>query len=119
MQTAADNPLPIGVKQEMSFQVGQKVVSLATWSAFPGAESVPVKDGIYTVRSIETRGGTGHRLCEISNQPRDWSNGYGEVAFDANHFRPVVEDTDKLEWARKLLEPQALAKFKRKERVEA
>lgn len=76
----------------MSFRVGQKVVCVNDrW--MDKAFALPVKGSVYTVRDIEVHPsyGTFIRLVEISNPPARFQDGYFEVSFQVEGFRPVVE----------------------------
>ena len=80
------------------FHVGQKVVCITDMSwcihnpNYRG-ETIPVKDGVYTVRSFATDvfGRDCMLLHEIINEHRCYIEGVLECAFDVNHFRPIIE----------------------------
>jgi hypothetical protein len=52
----------------------------------------PRKSDLLTIRSIETSDrGTYLRFHEIKNQPFAFEDGFGEMEFNADHFRPIVD----------------------------
>lgn len=81
----------------MAFRVGQKVVCVKSRRyGGTGAEIMPVKGNVYTVRGIDlNRPGcnceVGLWLEEITNPPMDYRGGIEECSFDATRFRPLVE----------------------------
>jgi len=83
----------------MAFRVGMKVVCIyaGRWDAVSayGDEIWPVKDQVYTIRSIQdypSHGLTGLRLAEIRNPVRNYPpNGLMEPSFLSDRFRPVVD----------------------------
>jgi len=109
----------------MSFRVGQKVVFVGwappwylRWAVNVGSLQIFSEDRVYTVSAVYDHG-FARKAIDLVEMPWRPLTKFSLPGWVAYAFRPVVEDTDKLEWARKLLEPKALAKFKRKERVEA
>lgn len=80
----------------MNFKIGQKVVCIVDKWEYRGTEmKLPLKDGIYQIRGfyLSPWGGpqVGLYLEEIVNPPRQWNEGYGECAFNAERFRPLIE----------------------------
>lgn len=112
----------------MAFYVGQKVVVVrapkdqTADSAAPGRYGLPTLEvgSIHVVRDFDSR------FVSITRQRRPMlrlAGIYGdtvattlgpvEMGYDPIGFRPVVEDTDKLAWARKLIEPSELDKARK------
>ena len=76
-----------------NFRVGQKVVCVDTrWIVTSHKEIVPVKNVVYTIRSVEIgyQGLPVIRLVEIINEPHQYSDGFKEARFIARRFRPIV-----------------------------
>lgn len=72
---------------------GQKVTLIVDqpWTPRQG-DTTPIFGVVYTIRSVfDSYGGIGIRFMEIINQPRIHIDGYAEVAFLADSFRPVTE----------------------------
>lgn len=58
-------------------------------------ECAPAFGQVLTVRTVEVFcGGLGLTFEEVVNEPYDYSDGFGEVAFQAIYFRPVVSQQD-------------------------
>ena len=88
--------------------VGQKVVFVRWFEERPlVGEITPTLNSIYTIREIilDDDGGVGIRLVEIINAKREYSDGYEEVCFDANKFRPVKDTTHQVEALKRLCNP--------------
>ncbi len=79
----------------MAFYVGQKVVCIVGFTRLARGrdETFPIKGEVYTIREIklDSGGDTCLRLQEIVNTPRYYAEGFTEMAFDAELFRPLVE----------------------------
>jgi hypothetical protein len=78
------------------FQVGQKVVCVEDGWTHKGriSDHFPVKDRVYTVRGFFRAGPDaplGIRLDELKNEPRQWTDSFGEAAFDVTAFRSLDE----------------------------
>ena len=58
-------------------------------------EAAPQIGSVYTVREIYLGTGVSIRLEEIVNPPYLSPSGYGEAAWNAARFRPVLPDTSK------------------------
>jgi hypothetical protein len=79
----------------MSFHVGQQVVCIndvfsacAYWRA--AVSAFPRLHSIYTIRSMrEAHGLLGLCFYEIASEPREFSEGFVEPAFNSKNFRPV------------------------------
>jgi hypothetical protein len=79
----------------MSFYVGQQVVCIndtfsacAYWRA--AVSAFPRLHSIYTIRSMrEAHGLLGLCFYEIVSEPREFSEGFVEPAFNSKNFRPV------------------------------
>src|SRR3990167_2058466 len=84
------------------FHVGQMVVALETWNRRPGVQDFPIKGRVYTIRDVVVlaSGLAGLLLEEKSNAPAMWDEGFVEVAFHADYFRPVRPQS--IEWAREI-----------------
>lgn len=86
----------------MAFYVGMRVVC-ADDKHFV-SKQMPKKGSIYTIREIiilsETRL---VRLCEIVNQPKQYSCGFIELAYSETRFRPVVERPTSIEIFKRML----------------
>lgn len=97
----------------MNFWVGQKVVCIDTsdWTRIARPRwQLPVRGPVYTVREVAASPINGEQVIRLSEIVNDIvtcpKTGLSvEPYFRADRFRPVVDDTDKLAWARKLVEP--------------
>ena len=84
------------------FYVGGLVVALETFNRRPGVQDIPIKDRIYTIRdaAVYSNGTLGLRFKEIRNDAAKWCEGFIEVAFQSDYFRPVRPQS--IEWAREI-----------------
>lgn len=95
------------------FQVGDQVVCVpltdGRWRKVAATGlSVPVKDGIYTIREMTFYGGlVGLRFIEIRNPPHDYEEGFHENSWYAEEFQPIVknEKETNISVFKKMLEP--------------
>jgi hypothetical protein len=87
----------------MAFYVGQKVVCVDAGRCYMGRKTTLVKDAVYTVAAVLPPCGSGVVGLLLVETRSLFSDG----GYRATRFRPVVEDADKLEWARQLVAPKA------------
>jgi hypothetical protein len=67
-------------------------------------EILPEVGCIYTIREIVDRGnGLAFLLDEIRNDPREYTDGFLELAFLASRFRPVVDRKTDISFAHEIL----------------
>ena len=91
------------------FRIGMKVVCVDDanpWSL--RGETIPRRGEIYTVRAINPWAQPAPPcifLEEIVNAPRDYQRGYGELAFLARRFRPLVTRKTSIEIFERMLMP--------------
>lgn len=102
----------------MTFRAGQKVVCVADRrdGGF-GDEIYPTKGMVYTIRSFAPiYDGSRPRvwLCEITNAPRPYYEGWHEKGFGVERFRPIVERKTDISAFHEILR-----KASRKDRVRA
>jgi hypothetical protein len=75
------------------FHVGQLVVCVD--DDFPTSRAfgfdAPKKGEICTIRSIDPNGEMSFTFEEIRNPPFDFDEGFTEVEFLADHFRPIAK----------------------------
>jgi hypothetical protein len=83
------------------FHVGQKVTMIdpRQWQDEADGEAYPVFGVLYTIRDIELgvdgSGDTFLNFHEIRNERYRYLGDYGEAAFFAGYFRPVVNISDR------------------------
>lgn len=94
----------------MNFHVGQKVVCIDDNFSRKFVTN-PVMSKIYTLREVYPfADGIGVLLDEIRNEPRQWSDDYGEPGFRASRFRPVVEKKTDISIFTEMLKPRVLVR---------
>lgn len=74
------------------FEVNQKIVCVRDDWTSDRTEILPKKGETYTIREITNFGFVALRLKEIVNPGRQYEEMFGEVTFDASHFRPLIDD---------------------------
>lgn len=87
------------------FHVGQMVVCVDGKVRRPTQNKViyPVERMVYTIRAIDPDGLRGIWLEEVVNKPAEWREGYHEVTFAEDRFRPVRDTKKQVEALRHLL----------------
>lgn len=83
-------------------KAGMKVVCIQEFTPSRYYQEVcPTLNAVYTIRTIDTSTIPGSskiflRFIEIVNMPHRYEDGYNEVAFDSEHFRPLVSKPDQI-----------------------
>ncbi len=94
---------------QCNFRVGQRVVCVRDAKDIidhDPREAGPQKDSIYTVREVLLEDDGFYLLFdEIRNQPRYYADGYGEVCWHHEGFRPVVDRKTDISIFKALLTP--------------
>lgn len=102
-------------------RIGQKIVCIEDFSNWVGKPScikvIPVLNAVYTVREfveLHHPTGIGLLLCELHNPPCTCF-GEGEITFEIQYFRPVIEDESKTDigFAQKILRKQTTRKSRK------
>jgi hypothetical protein len=85
-----------------NFRIGQKIVCVDGSRPVDGdySETFPIEGRVYTIRGFESgllpEEELGLLLDEIVNTPRQYAEGFQEIAFRADRFRPLVSPTSRL-----------------------
>lgn len=94
----------------MVWRIGQKVVSLVDFpNTLALGFSAPVKNGVYTIRTVDWDGSlTGLRFEEVVNTPCLCRNAQGTLTCEINFldvkFRPLVESEANISVFTKILD---------------
>jgi hypothetical protein len=90
----------------MNFHVGHKVTMKNAEPWEDGDEAAPVFGVVYTIRAVDIEdNGVYLRFTEVRNDPGQYANAFGEVNWDAEEFRPLIDRKTDISTLTALLDP--------------